>query len=968
MKNSFRNSLMIVLTLLALTFSALGVTPAYAATTITVTNNLDSGPGSLRNAIANAVSGDTITFDNDYTITLANQLEIIDKTVTISGVGHAITISGNNAVRVFHVGQSGGSGNLTLDHLNIVNGKSTVNECAGSAVACGGGLMLEYLTTATVSNSTFSNNDGGLAGGAIYSYYGNPLTVTNSTFINNHAIAYGGAIEFFYGSATLTNNTFIGNTAGAYGSAILNTWGTVTLRNNIIVKGATSVNACDNDFSDGGSTNDGGGNIRFGDATCVGTAGDYGGNVPTLPLLPGSPAINAASANCPATDARGVTRGANCDSGAFESLGFTLTKTDGDGQSVDVNAWFAVSLTVASAHGEPVDGGVVTFTAPSTGASANPTLGSVAISGGAALQKFTANNTAGSYNVTASASGAASVDFARTNLLCSTSITVTNNTDSDAGSLRQAIANVCADGNITFDNDYTITLASQLTIGKNMTIDGGSHAVTISGNHAVRVMDIEPVTATLNHLTVANGNASDWGGGIQNNNGGILTVLNSAFSGNTAPYSGAIFNGATLTIANSTFYGNTADNNGGAIGNKFGALTITNSTFNGNDAASGIGGISNYGGTATLYNTIVANNAGGNCSNGVDGGVSMAITNGGNNIDSGATCGWDSANGSMSNTNPMLGAFGNHGGPTQTTSLLFGSPAVGAGNDTICAAAPVNNLDQRGVTRPQGAHCDIGSYEADNYAPTNISLSNNKIAENKPAGSVVGTLSTTDPDAGDTFAYSLACATPGANDGSFTITGNSLKTKAAFDYEVKNSYAICIRTTDLGGLFFDKNFTVTVTDVNEETAKNGGFNLYPAGKKIPTSWVAALFATTDGKDTAVKKEGAASVKIAGATGKVKTLTQTLSLIGPLGDTFTFSYWVKANQFPAAGLCQAQVSFYSGNTLKGTKTLKCPTGATYNWKPVKLSFTAPAAYTKVVIKFTFSKASGTVWFDLVSLLR
>jgi hypothetical protein len=172
----------------------------------------------------------------------------------------------------------------------------------------------------------------------------------------------------------------------------------------------------------------------------------------------------------------------------------------------------------------------------------------------------------------------------------------------------------------------------------------------------------------------------------------------------------------------------------------------------------------------------------------------------------------------------------------------------------------------------------------------------------------------------------------------------------------------------LGGLFFDKNFTVTVMDVNEEMLKNGGFNLYSAGKKVPTSWVAALFSATDGKDTVNKKEGAASVKIAGATGKIKTLTQALTMSGPLGDTFTFLYWVKANQFPAAGLCQAQVLFYSGNTLKGTKTVKCPTGATYAWKQAKLSFTAPAAYTKVVLKFTFSKASGMVWFDLASLLR
>lgn len=123
----------------------------------------------------------------------------------------------------------------------------------------------------------------------------------------------------------------------------------------------------------------------------------------------------------------------------------------------------------------------------------------------------------------------------------------------------------------------------------------------------------------------------------------------------------------------------------------------------------------------TLRNTIVANSpSGGNCSG--------TITNGGNNIDDGVTCGWGALSGSMSSTNPLLGALADNGGPTQTLALLPGSPAIDAGDDAICAAAVGNptygagGLDQRGITRLQGAHCDIGSYELD-QAPlvTNIS-------------------------------------------------------------------------------------------------------------------------------------------------------------------------------------------------------------------------------------------------------
>jgi len=61
----------------------------------------------------------------------------------------------------------------------------------------------------------------------------------------------------------------------------------------------------------------------------------------------------------------------------------------------------------------------------------------------------------------------------------------------------------------------------------------------------------------------------------------------------------------------------------------------------------------------------------------------------------------------------------NNGGPTQTMALGPGSAAIDAADDATCAADPVNNLDQRGVTRPQGLHCDIGAVEqfCPNFVP-----------------------------------------------------------------------------------------------------------------------------------------------------------------------------------------------------------------------------------------------------------
>lgn len=115
------------------------------------------------------------------------------------------------------------------------------------------------------------------------------------------------------------------------------------------------------------------------------------------------------------------------------------------------------------------------------------------------------------------------------------------------------------------------------------------------------------------------------------------------------------------------------------------------------------------------------------------------------------------------------------------------------------------------MTRPFGSHCDIGAYEyIPSQPPTIISLSNNTVDENQPVGTTVGTLSTTDPDGGDTFTYSF-CG--GADDGAFSITGSVLKTASVFDYETKTSYSICIRSTDSGGLSTTKIFTISVNNL-----------------------------------------------------------------------------------------------------------------------------------------------------------
>ena len=431
---------------------------------------------------------------------------------------------------------------------------------------------------------------------------------------------------------------------------------------------------------------------------------------------------------------------------------------------------------------------------------------------------------------------------------CNTSqITVTNTNDAGAGSLRQAIQDICPGGTIKFGlslSGQMITLGSSLVVDKNLTIDGSSLSsqMRINGNNSVTVFIINPsITAMINSLIITNGNPINGSGGGINNNG-TLHIENCSLVGNNAFNGGGIFNNATLTVRNSIFANNIANSNGGGINNYEGtlaisnstfsnneagrgaglkasgveisvtnsifsnnsaayggaidknelaALVVTNSTFSGNSAISSGGGIYNspqnnspltvanstfsvnsaergggifnsgplllsnstfYGNTASAvgggilneFSTLTANNStfsensayfygggiynssssilnlknsimansisGGDCYNYDDGTIAIAS----NNLIELNGTGSNACGTPLITSDPNLGPLADNGGDTQTMALPPGSPAIDAGDDTTCAST-----DQRGVIRPQGAHCDIGAYEADgSFVPT----------------------------------------------------------------------------------------------------------------------------------------------------------------------------------------------------------------------------------------------------------
>ena len=155
-----------------------------------------------------------------------------------------------------------------------------------------------------------------------------------------------------------------------------------------------------------------------------------------------------------------------------------------------------------------------------------------------------------------------------------------------------------------------------------------------------------------------------------------------------------------------------------------------------------------------------------------------------------------------------------------------------------------------------------------------------------------------------------------------------------------------------------------------EQSLNGGFNTYPSmAAKIPTNWLATNFGPADGKDT-IYKDPLFSVKMANTSVNTKTLTQTRTVSGGAGSTFLLRLWGKGQNIPVtAGGVQAQVFLYSSASTSPflTKTISFPNGI-YGFIQKSMSFTVTHAYNKIVIKLTYSKGSGSIWFDSLSLLR
>ncbi len=220
-----------------------GAQPAKGVWTVTTlddasTASCTTSSCSLRSAVAQAQSGDKIVFKGNVSGTVslvAGQMEVTAKSISIDGGGR-ITIDGAAKGRAFWVGTGG---TLDISGVTITGGDATFNTTCDSFtwyLCSGGAIFVASGGHLSMSNSTLDSNIG-LWGGAIAVIGGTSgagtISMTASTLSGNTATTGGGAVWGVGAAMTVTRTTLSGNQAGLAG-AIGNNGGALTLRSSTI--------------------------------------------------------------------------------------------------------------------------------------------------------------------------------------------------------------------------------------------------------------------------------------------------------------------------------------------------------------------------------------------------------------------------------------------------------------------------------------------------------------------------------------------------------------------------------------------------------------------------------------------------------------------------------------------------------------------------------------------------------------
>ncbi len=460
----------------------------YTVNALTDTGAGSGNSGDLRYCVTQA--GGTINFSVGGTIQLGSALPDLSQDVTLQGPGATkLTIQGGGPSSNFSIFRVDNGVTTSIADLTLAGGNALVgggidnhgrltlvrSTLSGNSATYAGGLL--NTNSATITGSTISDNTATIGGGLFNSNDNTTPTLVNSTLSGNSANLGGGLYNYSNAVVSVINSTIAGNAATTSGGGIWNdatlTLSNVTLANNLATNGGglfiasgspttllnsilagnlgdaspaaapsditgfvdpiTSFNNLVGTGAAGGLITGTNGNLVAVANPGLGALGNYGGPTQTIPLLPGSPAIDAGgnAQTTATTDQRGLARVVNgtVDIGAFESRGFSVTLVDASTpQSANLNVAFAnpLGVVVASAYGEPVAGGIVRFVvSPVSGAGATLSAPAAAIGpNGQASVTATANNVAGSYSVVASANGGPTVaTFTLTNRAITAGIT-----------------------------------------------------------------------------------------------------------------------------------------------------------------------------------------------------------------------------------------------------------------------------------------------------------------------------------------------------------------------------------------------------------------------------------------------------------------------------------------------------------------------------------------------------------------
>jgi hypothetical protein len=844
----------------------------------------------ISQADLSANAGSTITFDKSVvggkTITLTHGQLAIKDNMTITGLGaSSLTISGDKLSRVFYI--SSPTATVTISGLTISGGSVTGNTGSGGGIlnygaltvsesilsgntASYGGGIENSKGSLTVNDSILSGNSASTDGGGIYNT--GSLTVNNSTLSSNSA-KYGGGVYTpgTSSSALLLNNaTLANNKAASAGGGIDVAAGSNVLLHNTLIAGnhaagkPSDVSGSLNSSSNYSLIGDGSGGLSTANHNVLGTSAkplnpllaplaNYGGPTKTMALLPGSPAINAgSSAYGGSTDERGKRRVGATDIGAFESQGFTIAVKSGDTQATTLNTAFAAPLVVtvtANNPVEPVAGGVVTFKAPASGASA-VLKGSPATIGsnGQASVTATANDASGTYTVTASAGGVKTPGiFSLINVNASLLVTTLMDTGNPSGttSLRQAISEAenlsgrqtigFASSILTQSHGNVINLYSTLEARTgNITIAGpGADLLTINAKatgFSVFTVDAK-ASITISGLTISSGSVTANGGGISN--AGTLTVSDCTLFDNTASADGGgVYNTGRLTVSGSTLQGNSASDGAGIYSN--GSLTVSGCTLFGNTASDvfgGGGGIANVG-NATLSGSTLSGNAGGSIGGGIyDHGGRMTVSGcklsgntaslgGGVYYDNGTSLTIRASTLSGNSCTTRGGGFYSSGNSvTISGSILSGNYAFfgGGGFNDLGASLTVSDSTLSGNT---GA----GIVNDGSMAVSNSTLSGNLYGGISNGGSMTVSNSTL---SGNSFGGIF-------NTGSMTVSNSTLSgNSATFGGGIDNAGILTVSNSTLsrnaaggsgrgGGIYNVGSLTVSDSTLSGNSAGTGG--------------------------------------------------------------------------------------------------------------------------------------------------